>query len=70
MRWIWIRHGETEENREGRYLGHTDVPLNDAGVEQAALLARQLGHERPAHFLPAICSAACRRLIGWQRSGG
>ncbi|GED51922.1 histidine phosphatase family protein [Brevibacillus borstelensis] len=50
MRWIWIRHGETEENREGRYLGHTDVPLNDAGVEQAALLARQLGHERPAHF--------------------
>ncbi|MEJ8545534.1 histidine phosphatase family protein [Brevibacillus borstelensis] len=50
MRWIWIRHGETEENREGRYLGHTDVPLNEAGMEQAALLARQLAHERPARF--------------------
>lgn len=34
MKWIWIRHGETDLNRLGCYLGHLDVPLNDRGNEQ------------------------------------
>lgn len=29
-----IRHGQTSENLEGRYIGHTDVPLSDDGKEQ------------------------------------
>ncbi len=30
-----MRHGQTDGNREGRYLGRTDVPLNEAGEAEA-----------------------------------
>lgn len=38
-RLLLVRHGETGWNREGRYQGHTDTVLNDAGRKQAAQLA-------------------------------
>jgi alpha-ribazole phosphatase len=45
MRWVWIRHGETEINAKGCYLGHFDQPLNDMGRMQARQIARQLIHK-------------------------
>ena len=40
---LLIRHGETEWNRDERWQGHADVPLSEAGHEQARRLAAHLG---------------------------
>ncbi len=48
MKLVWIRHGETEDNRLRRYLGHGDPPLNDQGLAQAALLRDLLADVVPA----------------------
>jgi len=42
---ILIRHGETEYNRQKKWQGWSDVPLNKAGRKQAQLLANRLKHE-------------------------
>lgn len=42
MRWLWVRHGETEMNRQKRYLGHSDVSLNERGLHEANELAKRL----------------------------
>ncbi len=42
---LLVRHGETDWNRERRVQGHTDVPLNEAGRDQARVLAGELANE-------------------------
>ncbi len=38
QRLLLVRHGVTDWNREGRFQGHLDPPLSDAGLHEAELV--------------------------------
>jgi broad specificity phosphatase PhoE len=46
-RLLLVRHGVTTWNREGRFQGHLDPPLDAAGEQEARLLADRLVTEEP-----------------------
>lgn len=54
-----LRHGSTHGSGTRRYLGRTDVPLDDLGREQAALWRDAFG---PGRFARCLCSPLARSL--------
>lgn len=50
---VLVRHGETDSNKEGKYLGWTDVPLNEHGISQAMKVRDKL---KDVKFDQVICS--------------
>ncbi len=61
-RLILVRHGVTDWNREGRFQGHLDPPLSDAGRHEALLAGDRIATDpemRPAR----IVSSSLRRAL-------
>ena len=56
---ILARHGETEWNVGEIYRGRIDINLDEAGLEQAELLAKYLSDLK----LDAVCSSPLRRAL-------
>jgi broad specificity phosphatase PhoE len=63
----FVRHGETAHNRDGLALGRADVPLTEAGRQQAAAAARRLAALPLDHIYTsplARCAATAEALAG------
>lgn len=61
---LFIRHGETDWNRANRLQGHTDIPLNQTGMEQAMQAAEQLvAGQRSGRVIDMIVSSPMQRAL-------
>lgn len=58
---LLIRHGETAWNRDGRWQGHSDVPLSTEGYDQASRLATHLLRESP--LIRTVYSSDLQRAL-------
>jgi broad specificity phosphatase PhoE len=56
---VAVRHGETEWSASGQHTGHTDLPLVEAGREQARALAGSLG----GRAVTRVLSSPLRRAL-------
>ena len=45
-KWFVTRHGQTDWNKEERYMGHREIPMSDKGKEQINASAQQLEHKK------------------------
>jgi broad specificity phosphatase PhoE len=48
---VFVRHGQTDANRNGVLLGRLDPPLNDAGREQASAVAARVSRLEPVRVV-------------------
>lgn len=48
-----IRHGQTEANAKGLYIGMTDLPLSPEGLAELLTLKREYTYPAPLVFSPA-----------------
>jgi len=46
MKIFTVRHGQTDWNLQRRLQGHTDIPLNETGLEQARRIGLRLSAEK------------------------
>ncbi|HEX3220794.1 MAG TPA: histidine phosphatase family protein [Candidatus Limnocylindria bacterium] len=64
-RLLLVRHGVTTWNREGRFQGHLDPPLDPLGEQEAAALAGRLVREVPEAL--SIVSSPLQRATATAR---
>lgn len=68
---LFIRHGETDWNRQQRFQGQIDVPLNEIGLAQAERLGQRLADDRHdllfTSDLYRTRQTAAPLAVAWQR---
>ena len=72
-RLVLVRHGVTDWNREGRFQGHLDPPLSDAGRREAILVGRRLAADpelRPARILSSSLDRALQTAVAIGEAAG
>lgn len=57
-----LRHGMTQSNKEGRYIGRTDVPLSDEGAQGLRALAEKKPYPQADRFF-ASPLLRCRQSL-------
>lgn len=62
----FVRHGLTDWNKEGRFQGERDIPLNEEGISQAHLLAKRLAEEPWDHIFSSNLqrAAVTAQIVG------
>ena len=55
---LLIRHGMTNLQKEERFWGNTDIPLNELGLKQAEQLRDRLASEKITHYYSSTLSRA------------
>ena len=63
---VLVRHGETDWNRENRFQGHADPPLNETGRMQARALAERLRADRAValYTSPLVSAYETATVVG------
>ena len=54
---VVVRHGRTAYNHEDRWQGQLDIPLDDVGRHQAAVMAPEVGSLTRSRSSPVTCRA-------------
>lgn len=64
-RLIVLRHGETDHNRQGRFQGHADIPINEQGRVQAEAARQRLAglHFDAVYTSPLVRASATARIV-------
>jgi len=67
---VLVRHGETPWSTEGRHTGHSDLPLTEAGAEEALGLPARLGSFVPDQVFtsPLLRARDTARLAGFPQA--
>lgn len=59
MKWYLVRHAQTDWNRDNRLQGHTDLPLNAVGIEQA----KRVGAVFAGRAITAVYASPLQRSV-------
>lgn len=66
---LLVRHGQTAWNGEERFRGHVDLPLDDWGLQQVALVSRRIAnHWKPTAIYASSLQRALQTAAGIARA--
>jgi broad specificity phosphatase PhoE len=68
LKLLMVRHGQTDGNSGGQFVGHKDIPLNKIGMRQVEAVAYRLSNERPAVIYSSDLQRAWQTALAIQQA--